>query len=114
MRGHQALIDLRREKKRPQGVWISHSPSLDCLLWHQNADTLPYPEIEILPHESPETLDLRFVYGLTVHVSGCNDYKKAKKLHDALVAAKAARVITIVGEILIDSETGEWDGYVPE
>jgi hypothetical protein len=114
MRGHQALIDLRREKKRPQGVWISHSPSRDCLLWHQNADTLPYPEIEILPHESPETLDLRFVYGLTVHVSGCDDYKKAKKLHDAVVAAKAARVITIVGEILIDSETGEWDGYLPE
>lgn len=114
MRGHQALIDLRREKKRPQGVWISHSPSLDCLLWHQNADTLPYPEIEILPSESPEALDLRFVVGLIVHVSGCDDYEKAKKLHNALVAAKAARVITKVGELLIDSEMGEWDGYIPE
>jgi hypothetical protein len=114
MRGHQALIELRREKKRPQGVWISHSPSFDCMLWHQNADTLPYPEIEILPNESPEVLDLRFVVGLIVHVSGCSDYKKAKRLHDALLAAKAARVITKVGEVLIDSEMGEWDGYVPE
>jgi len=114
MRGHQALITLRREKKRPQGVWISHSPSPDCLAWHLTADTLPYPEIEILPTESPATLDLRFVVGLTVHVSGCKDYKKGKKLHDALVAAGARRVISVIGEVLIDSEKGEFDGYVPE
>jgi hypothetical protein len=114
MRGHHALIDLRRQKKRPQAVWISHSPTPYCLTWNQYADTLPYPEIEILPTESPETLDLRFVVGLPVHVSGCNDYKKAKKLHDALLAAGAARVTTLVNELIIDSEIGELDEYVPE
>ena len=114
MRGHQALLTLRREKKRPKGVWISHGRSPDCLSWHLAADTLPYPEIEILPTENPEVLDLRFVVGLTVHVSGCNDYKMAKKLHEALKQAAARRVITVCGDLIIDSETGEWSDYVPE
>lgn len=114
MRGHEALLTLRREKKRPRGVWISHSPTRYCLTWNQYADTLPFPEIEILPTESPEVLDLRFVVGLPVHVSGCSDYKKAKKLHDALLAAGAARVTTVVDGLIIDSEIGELDDYVPE
>jgi hypothetical protein len=84
------------------------------LSWHLAADTLPYPEIEILPTENPEVLDLRFVVGLTVHVSGCNDYKMAKKLHEALKQAAARRVITVCGDLIIDSETGEWSDYVPE
>lgn len=114
MRGHEALLTLRREKKRPQGVWISHRRSPDCMKWHLAADTLPYPEIEILPTENPENLDLRFVVGLIVHVSGCNNYKVSKRLHDALKKAAASRVITVCGELIIDSESGEWDGYVPE
>jgi hypothetical protein len=114
MRGHEALITLRREKKRPQGVWISHNRSSDCLSWHLYADTLPYPEIEILPTENPAALDLRFVVGLTVHVNGCGDYQKGKRLHDALRAAGARRVISVIGDVLIDSERGEFDGYVPE
>lgn len=114
MRGHEALITLRREKKRPQGVWISHRRSPDAMVWHLSATTLPYPEIEILPSENPAALDLRFVVGLTVHVNGCNDYEKAKRLHDALVAAGARRVISVVDDVLIDSKLGEFDGYVPE
>ena len=114
MRGHQALLTLRSQKKRPQGVWISHGRSPDCMVWHLAADTLPYPEIEIMPTENPEVLDLRFVVGLTVHVSGCHDYKIAKKLHEALKQAAARRVITVCGDLIIDSETGEWSDYVPE
>lgn len=114
MRGHEALLTLRREKKRPQGVWFSHRRSPDCMKWHLAADTLPYPEIEILPTEAPESLDLRFVIGLTCHVSGSPNYQKAKALHDALLAAGAARVLTVVNGLLIDSLTGEWDDYVPE
>jgi hypothetical protein len=114
MRGHEALIALRREKKRPQGVWIVHGRSFDCLAWDKSVDTIPYPEIEILPTESPESLDLRFVVGLTVHVSGSPNYHKAKRLHDALVSAGAARVITVAPEVLIDSQQGEFDDYVPE
>jgi hypothetical protein len=49
-----------------------------------------------------------------VHVSGCKNYAKAKRLHQAFVEAKAKRVLTVSGGTLIDSELGEYDGYVPE
>jgi hypothetical protein len=114
MRGHLALIAMRMEKKRPKGVWISLGKSPDCARWDKNADTLPYPEIEILPTENIDALDLRFVVGLTVHLSGGRDYKKSRKLHQKLLASKAMRVITVVGDVLIDSESGEYDGYIPE
>jgi hypothetical protein len=114
MRGHEALIDLRRDKKRPQGVWITQTPSKDCMTWHKSVETLPYPEIEILPSEIPESLDLRFVIGLMVHVSGCKNEKKAMRLHYALLNAGAARVLTDVNGLLIDSELGVCDDYVPE
>jgi len=114
MRGHEALIEMRRDKKRPQGIWITQNPSIDCMKWDKAAETLPYPEIEILPNETPESLDLRYVVGLKVHVCGATDYKKAKRLHAALVEAGASRVVTDVNGLLIDSELGEWDDYVPE
>jgi hypothetical protein len=114
MRGHQALIALRMAKKRPSGVWVNLGKSIDCLTWDKHADTLPYPEIEILPTENADALDLRFVVGLTVHISGCNNYKIAKKFHEAFLRAAAHRVITVVGDLIIDSEHGESDSYVPE
>jgi hypothetical protein len=114
MRGHEALIEMRRDKKRPQGIWITQNPSIDCMKWDKNVETLPYPEIEILPNEIPESLDLRYVVGMTVHVCGATDYKKAKRLHAALVEAGASRVITDVNGLLIDSELGESSDYVPE
>lgn len=114
MRGHEALIALRREKKRPQGVWITQKPSIDCMKWDKAAETLPYPEIEILPNENPDGLDLRFVIGLTVHVSADKDVRKARRLHAALLEAGASRVITVIDDLIIDSKTGEWDSYVPE
>lgn len=114
MRGHQPLIALRMDRKRPQGVWICHGRSDACLQWDKAVDTLPYPEIEILQTENPENLDLRFVVGLTVHVSGCKNYEVAKKLHRALLIAKARHVITVVGDLIIDSEIGENNDYVPE
>jgi hypothetical protein len=45
---------LAGEKKRPQGVWISHRRSPDCMTLASGGDTLPFPEIEILPTENPE------------------------------------------------------------
>ena len=114
MRGHQPLIAMRMNRQKPNGVWISHGESSFWGTWDKYADTQPYPEIEILQREIPENLDLRFVVGLTVHVGGCKNYNLAKRLHKALLVSKAKRVITVTGDVLIDSETGEWGGYVPE
>ena len=116
MRGHDALITFRKEGGRPAGVWVVHAPDphKGWSLWNKYKGHDKYPEVEILPTEVPELLDLRFCMGLVVHVSGMNLYKKAKPLHDALVAAKAKRVITVCGRLIIDSENGEWGDYVPK
>lgn len=116
MRGHDALIELRKNGRQPRGVWVCHEfdATKGWSAWHKVAGHDQYPEVEILPTEVPELLDLRFVVGLIVHVSGMRDYAKAKRLHQALVDAKAKRVITVCGDLLIDSEFGEWSEYVSE
>ena len=114
MRGHEALIKQRIDGFKPFGVWISHAPTPDWKSWNKNNCTFDYPEIQILQHENPAALDLRFVIGMIVHVSGCKDYQKAKRLHGFLVDAKAQRVLTVCNGILIDSWYGEFDDYVTE
>jgi len=116
MKGHDALIALRKQGFKPAGVWVCHAKdhSLGWASWQKFRGHDRYPEVEILPAEVPELLDLRFAMGLVVHVSGMKEYGKAKRLHKALVEAKAKRVITVCGGLIIDSELGEWDGYVPQ
>ncbi len=114
MKGDHALIALRMDGYTPKGVWISHAPTPDWNTWDKSSMSALYPELQILPTENPAALDLRLVVGLTVHVSGCPIYSKAKRLHEALIASGAHRVITTCGSVIIDSEHGEWDDYVPE
>lgn len=113
MKGADAVFAMRRAGKRPKAVWITQTESPLCLMWQKYDDLQAYPEVEILPNENPNALDLRFVVGLTVHVAGKN-YQTGKKLHHALLNAGAKRVITAVGGVLIDSEFGETDDYVPD
>lgn len=114
MRGHQPLIEMRMARQKPRGVWIAHRPSAFCMNWNRYGDMMHYPEVEILPTENLESLDLRFVVGLVVHAGGCEDFKRSKELHQALLAAKALRVITVSGKTIIDSNWGVWHDYVPE
>lgn len=116
MRGHQQLIKLRMYGYSPKGVWIYYGKDIanNCLNWSKYDDLLQYPEIEILPIENINQLDLRFSVGLTVHLTTKENYEKATKLHNAFLAAKAKRVITVCDGYLIDSETGVHSDYVPE
>jgi len=116
MKGHQELIRMRKDGAKIRNLWIYHGkdPSKQWSRWDKTLQTLDYPDVEIEQQEDPAMLDLRYVIGLTVHVSGSKNYKKSVKLHQALVAAKARQVVTDVDNILIDSVTGEWGGYVPE
>ena len=109
MRGHQDLIKMRMRGMGVKGVWVYYGKDIanSCLHWSKWDDLLAYPEVEILPIENINHLDLRFSVGLTVHLSTKLNYDKAKKLHQAFLAAKAKRVITVCGDYLIDSETGE-------
>lgn len=116
MRGHLQLIKLRLSGFVPTGIWVNYGEDKNnnCLHWTKWDDTLPYPEIEILPIENINQLDLRFSVGLTVHLTTKENYEKATKLHKAFLAAKAKRVITVCDGYLIDSETGVHSDYVPE
>ena len=116
MNGHQELIRMRMAGGGMRSLWIYHGkdPSKQWSNWHTTFQTLDYPDVEIQQHEDPNMLDLRYVIGLTVHVAGSRDYRKSVKLHNALLEAKAKQVITNVEEIIIDSATREWGGYVPE
>jgi hypothetical protein len=116
MNGHQELIRMRMAGGGMRSLWIYHGkdPSKQWSNWHTTFQTLDYPDVEIQQHEDPNMLDLRYVIGLTVHVAGSRNYKKSVKLHNALLQAKAKQVITCVDEIIIDSATREWGGYVPE
>lgn len=116
MRGHQALIKMRMQGMAPKGVWVYYGKDIanSCLYWSKWDDLLAYPEIEILPIENINHLDLRFSVGLTVHLTTKLSIDKAKKLHQAFLVAKARRVITVCDGFLLDSETGEFSDYVPE
>ena len=116
MKGHDALIAFRQEGGQPKGVWVSHAIDLHkgYSTWNKYKGHDRYPEVEILQTEVPELLDLRFCMGLVVHVSGMSSYQKAKSLHDAFIAANAKQVITVCGNLIIDSESKEWSDYVPE
>jgi hypothetical protein len=116
MKGHDRLIEHRKLGKPVAGVWVCHSEDKTdgWRTWDKYRGFDLYPEVQISQTEVPSLLDLRFAVGLVVHVSGCKNYAKAKRLHQAFVEAKAKRVLTVSGGTLIDSELGEYDGYVPE
>lgn len=116
MRGNDALIEHRKMGKPVAGVWVCHGEDATkgWQTWDKYRGFDLYPEVQISHTEVPSLLDLRFAVGLIVHVSGCKNYLKAKRLHEAFVDAKAKRVLTVCGGTLIDSELGEFDDYVPE
>ena len=116
MKGHDRLIAHRKVGKPVAGVWVCHGEDENrgWQTWDRYRGFDLYPEVQISQTEVPNLLDLRFAVGLVVHVSGCKNYVKSKRLHQAFVEAKAKRVLTVCGGTLIDSELGEWNDYVPQ
>lgn len=96
MRGHEPLIAMRRAGKVPGAVFIDVDvqpnlrPVPAMLQWQHVNPTLV--DIEIAIDEPIHRLDLRFLIGLTVHVSGC-EHHRVEGVRDACIAAQARRVI---------------------
>lgn len=98
MRGHQPLIAMRRNGKKPRLVCINaHAVDASLLEWNRWVETLPIAQVEILPTESVASLDLRFLVGLPVVVDG-HDISFVRRLHDACIAAGASTVLSAVVE----------------
>jgi hypothetical protein len=86
MRGHEGIIRMRKEGRKPGMVFLNDQPCHTD--WEQFGS---YPNIEISPTEQPEWLDLRFLVGLRVSVTGSTE-KRAKRLSEA---CKKAGAITV-------------------
>lgn len=97
MRGHEALIVLRRQGWRPAGgVIVDASPSgVDRWArdWPRMGMSMAFVDIE----PGDPVHDLRFAIGLTVQVIG-NDVRRVGEVAQAFVAAGAATVIAGAGD----------------
>ena len=115
MRGHVELLKLRIDGLKPRGLWVcyGHDPLKGWNTWSKAGDTLAFPEIEILPIENINQLDLRFAVGLTVHISSNEPIAKLKKIHNAFVSAKAKSVFVSAKKCLILPSGSVLDDYVP-
>ena len=94
MRGHEPLIALRRQGLKPSLVDIDLEPC-PWRNWSTWPEWTTVPQIEVQPADSIRLLDLRFLVGLTVQVSG---YEAARvwSMFDACRQAGAARVLGFV------------------
>jgi hypothetical protein len=89
MKGHEAIIATRMESKKPVMVFL-------CADGYSAVDTTPknpLADLVIFPHEDLECLDLRFLVGLTVSISGEN-HSRVTAVTESCIKAKAKRVIS--------------------
>ena len=86
MRGHQKLIEMRMNRKRPGIVFVN---DYECDVdWHTNTgDAVTV----CTAGDVVQTLDLRFLVGLTVSVSSTSEIR-AKALFEKCKAAGAETV----------------------
>ena len=113
MRGHQEIIKMRLERISPKAVFVYYGEDKSKGWSNWSKYQLDFADVEILPIENINQLDLRFAVGLSVHISTDQPYRKVKALHNAFLASKALRVTTVCGPILINNQE-EYDDYVPE
>lgn len=95
MRGHEALIDLRRRGKTPiGGVMVDATPGHDRWAGDWGRVGVSIAFVDILPTDSLH--DLRFAVGLPVQVSG-EDSARVGEVAKAFVKAGASQVIAGAG-----------------
>lgn len=98
MRGHEAIIDLRRKGRKPSAVWIDLDGdrvpaglriSHDWQRWGAVAC------VDIADSDAIGRLDLRWAVGLLVMAAGFNA-ERVRALHAALVAAGSRMVMSAI------------------
>jgi hypothetical protein len=86
MKGHERLIDMRRAGKAPRFVFINDYPCKTD--WFEN----PGDAVTVCTHgDSVELIDLRFLVGLKVSISG-EDEARVKKLYERCKASGVGMV----------------------
>ncbi len=101
MKGHENLIKMRLAGNKPAIVWVYLNSRRNWLFtWEFSCPDRP--EVFIEPEDNIRLLDLRFVVGLTVCLMGKEETRTRAALN-ALQAANAKRVITVLGTEVIDT-----------
>jgi hypothetical protein len=104
MNGHSQIIELRKKRLKPEIVFIN---DFSCKTdWFEHKD---HATVSIMPTEAIETLDMRFLNGLTVSVASF-DEKRAKGLFEACKAAGAKTVVAV--HQLLGKKPYEQDGWM--
>lgn len=104
MRGHERIRRQRLAGWAPALVRVETDGGPLPLSWHDSPPGDPVPEIRIDPADALRRLDLRFLTGLVVAVTGCEAGRVAA-VAGACEAAGAVRVIATTLER--DDSTGE-------
>lgn len=91
MRGHEALVAMRRNGQRPAHVTLLASDG-PADSWALVPELRAFPVVTIPSRDVPELLDLRFVVGLPVIVDGGENVDRMRRLVLAAEEAGAARV----------------------
>lgn len=92
MRGHETIVAMRRRGRRPGMVWLDTDGYYSGL---QALARMGFPaqgHVELQPSDAPHRLDLRFLVGLLVEVSG-SDERRVAAVARASVEAGARQVI---------------------
>lgn len=96
MIGHNAILALRQQRRMPAAVHVcvlDHVPTYRP--WNNPENALEnggFPQIDILPTDEPETLDLRMLRGVTVHLSGY-DHHRVMTVLDRMTEFEPARIL---------------------
>lgn len=102
MTGMEALCELRSEQNAvPRAVWIIDGDDERADYWESlpnYVDRQLHAVVTIGPRDTPEALDFRCVVGLTVHIQGDRGAGRLRRLHQAVIEAKARIVVTSIAE----------------
>lgn len=104
MRGHDAIIAMRQQRKRPAVVFLNDYQSLSGELdWAQFGE-----HATVEAHgDHPESLDLRFLVGLRVSINAPT-VERAKRFMEACKQAGADMVAAGVVEVVAGRHEGVW------
>lgn len=102
MRGHEAILSMRRCGVTPASVWIDDTGGPFTGMSHPGTgwqvDTAQ-AQVEVLPTDNPRRLDLRFAAGLTVHLHT----DRAERLQAFEETAQACGVGRFLGNLFAGS-----------
>lgn len=95
MRGHEPIVDMRRRGKKPAMVFIDAFETASQCWREWPARDLSMPQVEVPEDDALSGLDLRFVVGLRVMVTG-HTARRVEAIRDLCIEAGASRVIAAV------------------